>query len=428
MSRTSSAVLRAPLKRQSHEDGCAAKFRRVIEDFLAKQWDVDLTVRAWWERLAASGFAFPTWPTGLGGLGLDANAALDIWRALARANVIGPPPGLGTLMGGPIVAAYGSPEQQARLLPALADGTEGWCQLFSEPGAGSDLASVSTRAERDGDEWVVTGQKVWTSGAHHSRRGMLIARTDWDQPKHHGLTYFIVDLDQTGVEIRPIRQMNGKSHFSEVFLNEVRINDDDRIGSVNRGWEVAGATLRFERSGLSAASIGGIKVDAGEPAGQLDRRVGDVIDEQQRRGSDEDEAAPGLSSSLRRLANEHGRHDDATRHALVDISARERIATMSQARARVDYQQGRAIGAESSLAKLWWTQSLRRSADTGLEILGAHGMLEGTLQTFALSVPSASIAGGTDDVQRNIVAERGLGLPKDLAVDTDVAFREVRRS
>ncbi len=407
-----------------------------VDAFIAEHWNLDITVRDWWQRLATAGFAFPTWPTGLGGRGTDSTAALDIWRALGRAKVIAPPPGLGTLMGGPIVATFGTPEQQARLLPPLANGTEGWCQLFSEPGAGSDLAAVATKAERDGDEWVVTGQKVWTSGAHHSRRGMIIARTDWDQPKHHGLSYFIVDLDQPGVEIRPIKQMNGKSHFNEVFLTEVRIADCDRIGDTNRGWEIAGATLRFERSGLSAASVGGIRVDAGEPAGQLNRVVGDVVNEHCHRPEEEDETTPGLSSSLRRLAKSRGIDDEVTRQRLVDLYARERIAQWSQQRARAAQKQGRPPGAESSTAKLWWTESLRRSADLGLELLGPHGMLDGTepeglggkLQTFALSVPSASIAGGTDDVQRNIVSERGLGLPKDVAVDTDVAFRDVRRS
>jgi alkylation response protein AidB-like acyl-CoA dehydrogenase len=407
-----------------------------VEAFVAHQWHLDITVREWWKRLAMAGFAFPTWPTGLGGRCTDTAAAMDIWRALGRANVIAPPPGLGTLMGGPIVATYGTPEQQARLLPPLATGTEGWCQLFSEPGAGSDLAAVATKAELDGEEWVVTGQKVWTSGAHDSRRGMIIARTDWDQPKHHGLSYFIVDLNQPGVEIRPIKQMNGKSHFNEVFLTEVRIADHDRIGAVNRGWEIAGATLRFERSGLSAASVGGVRVDAGEPAGQLDRIVSDVVNEHRQRPDEDDEAAPGLSSSLRRIAKSRGADDAITKSRLVDLYARERIAQMSQARVRAEQKQGRAPGAESSVAKLWWTEGLRRSADLGLQLLGPHGMLDGTepgdgggkLQTFALSVPSASIAGGTDDVQRNIVSERGLGLPKDVAVDADVAFRDVRRS
>ncbi len=408
-----------------------------IESWISDNWKSDLTVREWWAVLADAGYAFPTWPTGLGGLSAEPDVATAMWKALGRARVIGPPPGLGTLMGGPVICTHGNAEQQHRLLPALANGTEGWCQLFSEPGAGSDLAAVATKAERDGDEWVVTGQKVWTSGASHARRGMLIARTDWEQPKHHGLTYFIVDLEQPGVEIRAIKQMNGKSHFNEVFLTEVRIDDRDRIGDVNRGWEVAGATLRFERSGLSAATSGVLTVHSGG-AGNLDRLVGDIVIEHASAKREPDETAPGTFASLSSLARNTVRStpDDATlRDRLVDVYARERLAEFSRQRTRNAQRSGTLLGSESSTAKLWWTEGLRKSADLGLEILGPDAMLvgrhaatSGELQTYALSVPSASIAGGTDEVQRNIIGERGLGLPKDLSVDSDIAFKDVKRS
>lgn len=409
-----------------------------IDRLIQDHWKSSATVRDWWAALSASGLAFPTWPKGLGGLGVDAPTATSISKALGKAGVIGAPPGLGTLMGGPVVATYGTAEQQARLLPPLATGVEGWCQLFSEPGAGSDLASVATRADRDGDEWIVTGQKVWTSGAVHSRRAMLIARTDWDQAKHRGITYFVIDLDQPGVEIRPIKQMNGKAHFSEVFLNEARVSDADRIGDVNHGWEVASATLRFERSGLSAHGRGGIQVHPGIAAGNLERTIAEVIESNATSTAPEDEGAPGTFGSLHQLAkwkSGGSRLDDSTRNRLVDIYARERIAGWSQARTRASATMGKPPGPESSTSKLWWTQGLRRSAALGMELLGAHGMLAGpgsqhggAMQTFTLSIPSASIAGGSDEIQRNIIAERALGLPKDLSVDSDVAFKDVRRS
>ncbi len=408
-----------------------------VDRLIADHWTPTISVRDWWAALSASGLAFPTWPVGLGGLGADSQTSNSIGEALTKAGVVGPPPGLGTLMGGPVVAAFGTPEQQARLLPPLAEGIEGWCQLFSEPGAGSDLASISTRADLDGDEWIVTGQKVWTSGANHAQRGMLIARTDWDQPKHRGISYFIIDLDQPGVEIRPIHQMNGKAHFSEVFFNEARVPDADRIGEINHGWEVASATLRFERSGLSAHGRGGIQVHAGELSGNLDRRVGDVVESQTsgRTTEPEDEGTPGTFLSLLGLAKTMTALTDTVRIQLVDIYARERIAGWTQSRTRAAALMGRPPGPESSTSKLWWTEGLRRSAATGMAILGAHGMLtgsdtpsQGTVQTFSLTIPSASIAGGSDEVQRNIVGERALGLPKDLSVDSDVAFKDVRRS
>jgi alkylation response protein AidB-like acyl-CoA dehydrogenase len=169
--------------------------------------------------------SFPRWPAAWFGRECTQNEQNQIARAFADSGVIGAPSGLGVLMGAPVTMTFGTEEQKQRWLPNLANGTEGWCQLFSEPGAGSDLASVSCRAERDGDEWVINGQKVWTSGALHSTRGMLVARNDFDQPKHKGLTYFIIDLEQPGVEIRPIKQMNGAAHFNEVFFNDARVND-----------------------------------------------------------------------------------------------------------------------------------------------------------------------------------------------------------
>ncbi len=399
---------------------------------LLSNWDPKMTLREWWQLLATSGLAFPTWPVGSGGRGEDITAARKTARELgglfSTHSMIGPPPGLGTLMGGPVVTEFGTSEQHRRLLPNLANGTEGWCQLFSEPGAGSDLASITTTAVRDGDEWIVTGQKVWTSGAHHSRRGMLIARTDWDQPKHRGMTYFIIDLQQPGVTIRPLGQMNHKSHFFEVFFDEARVSDADRIGEVNGGWSVAVATLAYERSGLSASANGGARIDAGELAGNLDTPVGQLVERSLAAGAPEDESAPGSFEQLSALATRLGRINNATtRDRLIKLYVHERISGMNQLR--------RTPALSGSSQKLWWTNGLRESSALGMDLLGPWGMLtgletphQGRVQTFALSVPSASIAGGTDEVQRNIIGERTLGLPKEPAADVDVPFREVRRS
>jgi alkylation response protein AidB-like acyl-CoA dehydrogenase len=405
-----------------------------LDTWLDTHWSPDITLRDWWALLAASGYGFPTWPIGRFGRGGSRADARRVSAGLHARHAIGAPTGLGTLMGAPVVLTHGTDEQQDRLLPPLANGTEGWCQLFSEPGAGSDLASLSTRAIKDGDEWIVTGQKVWTSGAMHSRRGMLIARTNADAGKHRGITYFIIDMEQPGVDVRPLHQMNGRSHFSEVFFSEARVHDRDRIGDTDAGWAVATATLQFERAGLAAADAS-VRPPAGERAGQLDRTVGAIIDEA-RATRTADEADPGRFERLLEVANHTSASERVdVRHDLARIAAQERIAEYSRLQAAAAARAGRSPGAASSVGKLYWTNGLRESADLGMRLLGAHGMLTGedsatggALQTFVLSVPSASIAGGTDEIQRNIIGERTLGLPREPSVDPDTPFRDLPRS
>jgi alkylation response protein AidB-like acyl-CoA dehydrogenase len=328
---------------------------------------------------------------------------------------------------------YGTPEQQRRWMPALATGIEGWCQLFSEPGAGSDLASASCRAERDGDEWVLNGQKVWTSGALHSTRGMLVARTDIDQPKHKGLTYFIVDLEQPGVEIRPIRQMNGMAHFNEVFFTDARVSDADRVSDINNGWAITTATLGFERSGLSEGAGGGIRVSAGTQAGLLDRPVGELVAKSKKARSHPDEYG-GVFSTLLEVSKSRTL-TPAQRDRMVSLYMNEQIADFTRQRMSAAAKSGKDIGAVASTMKLHWTNGLKVSRDLGVELLGAEGMLvgkdlpaEGTVQHFFLSMPSASIAGGSDEVQHNIIGERALGLPKDVSLDPNTPFRDIPRN
>ncbi len=417
-----------PDQTSSDETDAVAATRTWLQD----HWSQDLTLQAWWSDLAASGFGFPHWPIGQFGRGWSHDVASASLRCFADVGAIGPPTGLGTLMGAPVVLTYGTSEQQVRMLAPLADGTEGWCQLFSEPGAGSDLAAVATRAEPDGDEWIVTGQKVWTSGASDCRRGMLLARTDWDKPKNRGLSYFIIDLHQPGVEIRPLKQMNSRSHFSEVFFNEARVRDADRIGDRNNGWAIALATLAFERSGLSAGQHELLRPVAGSSALTLKMSV--LLANANTNPRHDDEEA-GSFAYLRAAANKYRKNDPTTRQQLIKLYSLERIARFSQQRSSARESSGQPPGPESSIAKLFWTNQLRVARDLSLSILGAAGMLVGSdtyeggrIQEFFLSMPSASIAGGSDEIQRNIMAERSLGLPRDIAVDLDMPFREVRRS
>ena len=400
-------------------------------EWIKANWHDSLTLREWWARLDEARLSFPMWPTEHRGQGLDPDSAQAILKAFDIAGANGAPTGLGVLMGAPVVMNLGTAEQQQRFLPSLATGTEGWCQLFSEPGAGSDLASASCRAERDGDEWIINGQKVWTSGAQDSSRGMLIARTDPEQPKHRGLTYFIIDMDQPGVDVRPIRQMNGAQHFNEVFFTDARVADIDRIADVNTGWSVATATLAFERSGLSHGTGGGLRISAGEKAGHLDRPVSDLLAHIQASHSVPDEFG-GLSTTLRALSRTNSA---VRRQRMTDLVAHERIAEFTRQRVAATQDAGGTPGPEASTAKLWWTEGLKMSRDLGMELLGADGLLvgddtpgSGHVQHFTLTMPSASIAGGSDEIQRNIIGERVLGLPRDVQHDPNTPFKDIPRN
>ena len=211
-------------------------------------WSPELTLGEWWDRLGRSGWGFPAWPREWFGRGLRSATARAVLAERSRRGIFGPPSGISTFLAAPTILAYGTEEQKQRYLPGIATGRDVWCQLFSEPEAGSDMASLQTRAVRDGDEWVVNGQKVWTSGAHYSHWGLLLARTDVDVPKHRGITAFAIDMRSAGIDIRPLRQITGAAHFNEVFLTDVRIPDAHRIGGLEDGWRVANTMLANERS------------------------------------------------------------------------------------------------------------------------------------------------------------------------------------
>jgi alkylation response protein AidB-like acyl-CoA dehydrogenase len=274
-----------------------------VDAWLDQRWDLDLTLGQWWERLAAAGLAFPTWPTGLGGQAATAADARGISSALARAGVVGPPGGVGQTMGGPTVLAHGTSDQVDALVPALADGSEAWCQLFSEPSAGSDLAGLRTTAVLDGDDWVVTGQKVWNSDAHVADRGLLLARTDRSVPKHEGISYFVIDMDQPGVEARPLVQMNGEAEFCEVFLTEAVVSADRLIGAPGEGWKDRPdhAGLRASRRVGSSRPRGTVSARPGRARRHARRRVGEILDTA-RRGVG-DRASTGFVMNNRALGS-----------------------------------------------------------------------------------------------------------------------------
>ena len=406
-----------------------------IRAWLGDNWSEELTLREWWARLADAGWAFPTWPTGFGGRGLTPVEARAVAAALGEAGAVAPPTGLGQMMGGPIVLDHGSEEQRDQWVGRLAAGLESWCQLFSEPGAGSDLASLQTRAVRDGDVWVVNGQKVWTSGARTADRGMLLARTDVDAPKHKGITYFIIDMVQPGIEVRPLKQMDGGATFNEVFITDAVVPDDRVIGAANNGWMIAVATLAYERQAIGGRSAGGVSAGApGERNGALDRRVGDLKRQALGGRSDQQMAMNITPSAAIGLAREFGRDaDPVARQVLMRYHSMSEVHRLNLERARASLQAGKKPGPEVSTAKLATSGLAHTARDVALGMEGPHGMLldedaphEGRFQRIGLRAHASSIAGGSDQVQRNILGERVMGLPKEPQVDRDVPFRDLR--
>ncbi|MGH9055949.1 MAG: acyl-CoA dehydrogenase family protein [Acidimicrobiales bacterium] len=421
-----------------------------LKDWLAGNWDPDLTVREWWERLGPAGWAAPGLPEGRYGHGLSRAEVLDAQKAIAEAGALGPPGGLGMLLAAPTVAVHGTPGQVERFVRPIVTGAHAWCQLFSEPGAGSDLAGLQTRAERDGDEWVITGQKVWTSGGQIADMGMLLARTNPDVPKHQGITYFAFDMRQPGVEVRPLQEMTGRAIFNEVFISEARVPHDAVIGELDGGWAVANTTLAFERAGLGAGGGSGTASPAlpGSVAGDLSKRVGDFA--RARRGGGY--AGPGGTSTfalLHSVARDLGlvedplvRQDLARLHTLTEIG---RFLTL---RHRAVRAQGGDIPGVGNVAKLSMSNILRLGRDAGLRMLGPRGTLHayeggggpavpadlpggrlaGGVTEMALFAQGPMIYGGTDQIQRNIIGERVLGLPKEPNQDKTTPFKDLPRN
>ncbi len=405
--------------------------------FVDENWDPEISVRQWWARLADARLVNTTLPEAAGGRGWTAAQATTVNKVLADRRVVGPPGGLGMLLAAPTIAKHAAQDQIDRWVPRILDGTESWCQLFSEPGAGSDLASLQAKAIRDGDEWVITGQKVWTSNGHEADWGMLIARTDPDLPKHQGITYFGFPMNQEGVEVRPLTEMTGRALFNEVFISEARVADADVIGGHGNGWRVANSTLAFERAGIGGGHGGGYgTASPGAIAGHLDRPVGEFLG---KRGSISVGAVGRrVLSLLSSEAEARGKHTDpVVRDGLARLHMLHRLASMSMKRQAAERRSGRpasglGAGVEGNVAKILNTQILHQARDVAGLILGPDAAVvgrdsatEGLLQELILFSPAPPIYGGTDEVQRNVIGERGLGLPKEPGPDKDTPFNEL---
>ena len=355
--------------------------------------------------LAHAGYTVPHWPRPWG-LDADPIHQIIIDEELRCARVSRPYNPIGIGWAGPTLLAAGTEEQKARYLMPLVEGTDIWCQLFSEPGSGSDLAGLGTRAVRDGDEWIVNGQKIWTSLGHQARYGILIARTDPDAPKHRGISYFVCPMDTPGIEIRPIIEMTGGHTFNEVFLTDVRIPADHLVGEVNDGWRLAKVTLSNERVSLSSG---------GALWGQ----------------------GPGADDLLDIVRARGGVHDPVMRERLVDLYIESQILRLIRLRTVTAAIKGTEPGPEASIRKILADEHGQHILAAAKDLAGAGGMLTDVGPLGApvdlwhhgyLFAPALTVGGGTGDVQRNIVAERVLGLPHDIDVEEGRTWSESRRA
>jgi alkylation response protein AidB-like acyl-CoA dehydrogenase len=371
-----------------HDEGAA--FEATVADLA--------TQKAFQGALADAGLAGLTWPKPWGqGVTPEHQGVFNEEAAGYELPTTAYIIGLGMVI--PTMIEFGTDAQRERYVTKALRGEEIWSQLFSEPGAGSDVASLQMRAERDGDEWVLNGQKVWTTGAQLSDFGAVIARTNPEKPKHRGITMFIVDFKAPGVEIRPLRQMNGGSGFNEVFFTDVRIADANRIGDVDDGWRCAVAMLMNERVAIGSGGGGGRSVGV-KPLVELARRRGLL-------------------------------EDPIVRQGIADVYIRTQIMGYIGQRTRAAVKAGKAPGPEGSIAKLAGALLARRTSDLGIAIAGAGGQAwkdqrEARWSLSVLSAPASRIAGGTDEVQRNIIGERVLGLPKEPQVDRDIPFKDLK--
>jgi len=358
--------------------------------------------KAWQKKKADAGFACLTWPKEYGG-----RAATPIQRVIwdqeeGKYGALSGPFAIGQGMCGPTVMAYASEDQKRRYLPPLASGEEVWCQLFSEPAGGSDLAGLRTKAERDGDDWIINGQKIWTTGAHFSDYGILITRTDPTLPKHKGLTMFFLDMKSPGVEVRPIKQASGHSGFNEVYFTNVRIPDAQRLGKVNDGWNVSLTTLMNERFSIGA---------------RLATGVPEFFD---------------FASDTKMADGTLAIDDKAVRENLATWAARANGLKYTSYRAISALSRGERPGPENSIGKLVAAPMMQDIAMYALELQGQMGAVArddaspaGKLYQMLYGAIGMRIAGGTDEVMRNIIAERVLGLPGDIRVDKDLPFNQV---
>jgi alkylation response protein AidB-like acyl-CoA dehydrogenase len=408
-----------------------ADMRAEVRSWLAANWNLEMSLVAWRNKLVDSGWGMPQWPEAWYGRGLPLGLVRAVEEEFARIGAVGVAKSGVRLLAAATLLEHGTDRQKERFLRRILTGEDTWCQLFSEPGSGSDLAGATTRADLHGDYWLINGQKVWTTSAHHADHGLLLARTDWDAPKHEGLSYFVIDMKQPGVEVQPLKQMNGHASFNQVFFTDAQVPAENLIGRIGEGWQVAMTTLAHERRGADGLS---------SPS-KRGARTGRIYVEERRELETANQPYKWYPQRAGRVdliidrAKETGANTDPhVRQEIAKLMILAKSAEWTARRARAAQQHGRPQGPEGSLGKLAASHVARAAAHVHTLMTGAEAMLTGTgsprdgiIAEILVSVPAVSIAGGTDEIQRNIIAERVLGLPKEPRFDTG-PFRKVRRN
>lgn len=397
--------------------------RSEVQQWLSENWGPQYATdgserKQWLEIVVDSGWAAPSWPTNRQGKGLDPKLSRVVEAEFRAAGADGTGQDMANLWANSLLA-YGSEALKDQFVRPLMLGEVNMCLLYSEPGAGSDLAGIQTKAERDGDEWIINGQKVWTSSGRNAEYALLIARSDWDVPKHQGISFFFFPMKQPGVEVRALRQATGDSRFNEVFITDARVSQANMLGEPNAGWRVLQTALAYERVAMGSAQR---------------RRVA-TNDTGAVRTADDETSAPVPDLLLLDLARDVGRaNDPVTRQKLMKLYAMRQVNEWNGQRAKAELENGTS-SPTASFGKLAMSHILHFAGSLQTELLGAEGTIGGLDSprsadaTYSLlNAFFTSIGGGTDQIQRNIIGERILGLPKEPAVDRDMAFKDVPRS
>ncbi|MGE0424284.1 MAG: acyl-CoA dehydrogenase family protein [Reyranellaceae bacterium] len=410
-----------------------ATVRADVRAWLEKNWDPSLGLVEWRNKLCDSGWGAPHWPKEWYGRDLPVGLVPVVDEEFARIGAVGvAKAGIRTLAAATILA-HGSDLHKQKFLRRILTGEDTWCQLFSEPGSGSDLAGAVTRADLKGNKWVINGQKVWNTSAHKAHWGLLLARSDWDARKHKGLSYFIIDMKQPGVQVYPLKQMNGHASFNQVFFNDAIVEPEFMLEHGGDGWTVATTTLMHERRGAD-----GMRALASASG----KREGRIYEEESAEIATTMEPYKWYPQRAGRVdlviprAKETGKiNDPVVRQEIAKLLVMSKSAEWLARRARTAQEQGRPQGPEGSLGKLISSHVARAAARVHTAISGANALLSGedgemngTIAEILISVPACSIAGGTDEIQRNIISERVLKMPKEPSVDAEKPFRDVPRN
>ena len=410
------------------EDAVKAELRAWLEE----NWDPNLGLVEWREKLIESGWGAPTWPVEWYGKGYSDALGRAIDEEFEKIGAITVArTGIRNLAAATILV-HGNELHKKKFLRRILTGEDTWCQLFSEPGSGSDLAGATTRADQKGNKWIVNGQKVWTTSAHHAQYALLLARTDWDIAKHKGLSYFILDIEQKGVEVVPLKQMNGHASFNQVFFTDAEIEPEFQVGELGEGWAIATTTLMHERRGAD-----GLRrwQEASERKGRCYEEEAEEIAHQLEPYKWYPQRAGRVDLVIER-AKETGKNvDPSVRQEIAKLMIMAKSAEWTARRARAAQEQGQSQGPGGSIGKLTSSNVAKQAAHVHTMITGADAMLtaedspmDGIIAEILVSFPATSIAGGTDEIQRNIISERVLKMPKEIRMDAEMPFRDVPRN